>query len=951
MSLQNPQSGARDGGAILPLTREELLARLLQDARRLGISCDDPGDIAKTLLTLYSHMLSDTVRRINRSPQKHRYAFLNLTGISHLPAHPGETVAVFEPVKGYDQPVDVPKGTMLAAEPDASQEDAQEGEPIFFRVKSHLTVYPCQLSCILWASRKLDEAAVVGEAIGGVFTLPPFQPFVPQPQRGQHTLDFFFSQRLVGADGLLDAFFTASLTRSSTPAPLNELTEGVRWALRNPQAEEAAVYTQSLPDGRLRFYTQSPLENADCLRLEPQSAKLTGLTFYEPRLCCERSGLPLQVAVRADRMLDPAFFYPFENPMRSFEECFLFCDEAFLHPGVQVTLSCTVTLVQAEFYPDPVQETVVYKWIMRKPAPRPEPEPKEAFAQEVRWEYWNGKAFCALSDCLGRDISLQKPGEITLSFVRPEDMAEVTVGEYSGLGLRLSCGECAALYSLPRRIYTPRIENLHFSYQQHLPLTPRQIIAQNFGGEHAFDAAVAFTPFCAPPCAGDAVFIGLDSLPSNGCLNIFFSMGNTASESGALQCGLVSQETHPLAIDDGTHGFSRSGIISVVLPAVSKPCELFGRECFWLRLDVDSCPCAPTIQGVYLNAQKASNRVRSRKWFSISQIGLDGTLRLDCKNLIQVWVFVRSPHTGELVQWQPAKQSALQLKEGFFSVDFHTGVLTFPKEVFSWIGTGQQDTLGIVYDVTGGAQGNIQIGALCRLVEEIPFIQAVHNPQPVVNGWDSESGQRLASRIEHRLFAAGRAVSVRDYELFALDYCPLVRKVKCARRPRAKGADPQNANIVELALLLEEKSRIAFAQIRALLLHHLIRQGCTEIAGAKIRIVEADRVPINCCVTVIGNPSQTRSGLVEKVQQKLSAYLDPVTGGHGAKGWEIGALPTPQQLKAYLELSLSGLEITSLTLSAFMDGRWRDLQDAPPDPENPFVVPGVLTVQVNIPAS
>lgn len=911
-------------------SREDLLAELRQNAARLGLA-GRPGGLSDALFTLYSHMLSETVQRLNRTPEKHRMAFLNCRHTESKPACPGQTVVVFEVVKGYDAPVVVPEDTMLTAK--------GESGPVAYRVKRDVQVAPSRIMDMVVASRANDAIRWVYSREDAQRMEPFALDAVAQP--GRHVAGFVYPGVFCSADGRLEAELLIELSLDGEPISPDVLADERRfgWSLAAWEEEASEPVTARVEgsgkDGLWLRAEGFAGHRLACLRLELRDGSLTGLSIDRLEVQARREHMLPDVVLSGERALDPARFYPFGEPLRPYEECAVFCDEAFFHEGAELTLDFSLELETTEEALPQTPKEIEYKWIMRKPKPEPPPVTAEAQARAVTWEYWDGEAYRTLR-CKegGRPFAaFERAGAARMIFDRPNDMAPCEYAGRTGYFLRLSCGGCDELYRLPRRVHNPRMVGLRLSSRYAAPVGPVGRWAENFGDSRALEAGETI-PFCPPPCEGEALFLGLDRVPPDVRLQCYVQIGGSEL-GGELRVDLMAgREARPLTIEDNTSGLCRSGLLSLLIPERPDACRLFGRRRFWLRLTPGSPDDLPWIHGVFLNAQWAENRQRRRERFTLSELPRDGRLRLSHDNVVQAWVYVRTQDSGKWQRWQEQADTGEALGPGLFQFDYRNGMLYLPGQITSLtpVAAGQA-MVGVVYDTTDGAGGNLPAGAVKRMYEEIPFIASVTNPLPVANGFDSEDDPRLADRVTHLLYSGGRAVSARDYELLALDLCPLVHRARCLPgRP------------VQLALLLKKPEQtLAFEQICRTLRQNLRQMGAVAM-GDDFFIRQAERVSLRCDLTVEAD-SQLLTQRVRALRDKLTAYLDPVSGGSDGEGWPVGRLPSREQIRLLALTRMSGMRLLSLRVTAKSEGRWIALEDLK---AGPFCVPGEVRVKMEV---
>ncbi|OCN02789.1 hypothetical protein A7X67_02735 [Clostridium sp. W14A] len=922
---------------IVSESREELLAEVKKSAGDSGITFSDPKGLANTLFTLYSYFWSETAERLNRTPEKHRIAFLNCLQAAHFPAQVANTFVVFHVVKGTGRPVKVPEGTVLTAVP----EDG--GESVGFRTKWNFWVVPSSIRDILWADCAADTACRVYSDVRDP-SPEAFEPWCGAKPDGRHRFDMAFRNVLGGEGENLDVALSMNVRLRDPPLPAGALADPVRfrWSLTDWSPE---------PDGALgKSVRVTPKENSGlalsadgfrskeplaCLSLELLDGSARDLSFEQIEICAEKSGLSPDAVVMGDCQLDGNRFYPFRPILHPFEECGVFCGEALSKHGAEITLSFRLSVETTEEHPQRREEAVNYKWIMRKPLPKPKEEVQEAFASSVKWEYWNGKAFRTISGKCGAADDFSKDGELRLVFDCPDDISLGEYGGRKGYFLRLSCGECRELYRLPRRVHTPCIQNARFSYRFLSPLRPERFRTVNFGDRAELPADFPVRPFSAPPCRSKSLFLGLDWLSGNLRVQMCAALDEPQEADEKLTMEILGETGWvKMAVDDETGGLRRSGLISFLTPPSVQKRSLFGAERYWIRMTPPANSEGLKIKGFYLNAQRVENRVRHRRGVPLQNLPKSGILQLPHGNLIKTWVFVKSADDGKWELWKEFLPGC-EFRQGLYKIDHSSGRIYFPPQIFYRAST-PDDVIFIVYDTGDGKRANVAAGAINKMRKEIPYIASIRNPFPVLDGYDSEKDEELASRAENLLYTHGHAVTEKDYELMALDLCPEIYRARCI------GGTP-----VRLAVLLDvPDSRVVFPRICRTLLPFFRACGAARTAGTQIEILRAVSVPMGCSLNVRAK-DQPIGEEIETLEEKLTAFFDPIGGGLRGDGWEIGRLPTFDQILSFLEEGFPRLQISDLSAAVLKNGRTTDLQEITP---GPFDVPGPVKIKVEISA-
>ncbi|HEY9617784.1 MAG TPA: helix-hairpin-helix domain-containing protein [Microcoleaceae cyanobacterium] len=145
-----------------PLDRRQLEQLLQEFYQRVPFYTPEwkPGTelgLDSALIRIFSLMMSDTIDRLNQSPNKHFIAFLNMLGVKLLPALQARVPVTFYLSTGTPLRVIIPQKTQIAAN------SPMGGEPIPFETEKLILATPA----------KLVDAYSVNPAKDQVFRVPP----------------------------------------------------------------------------------------------------------------------------------------------------------------------------------------------------------------------------------------------------------------------------------------------------------------------------------------------------------------------------------------------------------------------------------------------------------------------------------------------------------------------------------------------------------------------------------------------------------------------------------------------------------------------------------------------------------------------------------------------------------------------------------------------------------
>lgn len=761
-------------------TQEDLFEEMRKSLKNKGIYIkDDDGEILSALAVLYSNMLADTIKRLNRTPEKHRIAFLNMAHTPPRPAWPSSGMVAFEVADGYDHPVTIQKGTRVAADID--------GQPISFRLRSDLTAVPANLTDIYWCDPTIGR-------YGYARDLSRFCPWnLEDTQETAYKADFIF-KNVFYHDNEAALFINASLRESQVSAAA--LLRATRWSISPYQQDEPAFLEMDItenPDGRLYLRIKEPLPHAEniIIRMELNDPDYSELIITDIHLMQFNGAASPDSVLTSTRGLDVSSFYPFGFPMCAFEECGIFCDAALSQKRAEIALSFSLKLELSEERSFEPPEMVDYKWIMRKPLAKPEPVVYDAFAKSVRLEYWDGSTYREIRDVSGRGLDFTRENErIELIFDCPDDIMPCEYYGVTGYYLRLSCAECDELYKLPRRVYTPRISGFKFHYRHTEKYYPVKVETESFGRwrEVNLNTQEPLVLFERPGQA-KTLLLGFDMLAWECRMKMYINIENSKTQNSKaekIKAKIYSEhDEQSLTVFDMTNTLASSGVLWLDIPENMQPSVLFGKNRYWVELPVPA-ETLPVISGIYLNAAIAENKIRCEESFTYSHLK-NKRLTLAHENIIHAWVYVRSLTGIGMELWREYSEADGKFRTGYYMLDYISGLVTFPDDIIARsINEDMLDLIRIVYDATDGGKANLPANSITRMEEDIPFIKSVRNPVAIANGAVGESGEELATRKRHALYNGERVVSKRDFELFAVDNCPLVSDAKCTYSPAEK---------------------------------------------------------------------------------------------------------------------------------------------------------------------
>jgi predicted phage baseplate assembly protein len=395
--------------------------------------------------------------------------------------------------------------------------------------------------------------------------------------------------------------------------------------------------------------------------------------------------------------------------------------------------------------------------------------------------------------------------------------------------------------------------------------------------------------------------------------------------SGAFQSAAV--------ISDDTGGLVQSGIVVLALPAVWAPGTPPGVDAqgglYWLRLRIAQGQFAPAP---VLSGLPLLNVVRALAVQTVTDepvdFGSDTTLRHATlsrapvlRDSLVVAVLDNPLSATDRTLWQEAADLELAgPDQQVYEFDPATGEITFGDGVHgAAVPPGFRNVLATYQAISPSSSGVLAAGAATTLINSVPLVTAVTNPNPGSGGTVVGSQAEAIRRGPQDFRARGRAVTTADFALLAAQAGGIVKAHAIAGRHPAYPGTPipgvvgvyvvppdtnptpgQGAPPVPTAATLSAVADFLSAN--------------AALAGVDVVVAAPTYRYVRAEVAVVVDPSRAAAEAYRDVQAALTDYLHPVTGGADGAGWPFGAPLLYTPLVLFLVARVRGIAIQSLTL-------------------------------------
>lgn len=263
-----------------------------------------------------------------------------------------------------------------------------------------------------------------------------------------------------------------------------------------------------------------------------------------------------------------------------------------------------------------------------------------------------------------------------------------------------------------------------------------------------------------------------------------------------------------------------------------------------------------------------------------------------------------------------------------------------------------ENNVKVEYQTGGGDDGDVPAGAVENLIDPIPFVEEVTNPEPGKTGEDIEPLPELVRRAPNKLRDRGKPVTRDGFKRIALSASRGIERVKVKAGKDETGAPGK----VTLLIVPDEDPRKPVpaedliddveAEMRE-------RAPAAVIDGSQshVTVRGPHYVEVSVEATVETAGDQSATDVIDMAESELTAFAHPLTGGPDGEGWEIGRAPQPSVFAAHLEQLDAVKRVTNLAVT-FRDGKQRltlaGSEDAPRVSPDVLIYSGRHDVTVDV---
>lgn len=931
---------------------------------------DENPDIGTALILIYSGIYEDTLKKFNELPKKNMLEFFKYAKASLLGMEPARGYGVFGLVNGEAEGVKVKRRTKLMAD----RED-KEGTPVIFETVNDVYVSPALLLDMFLVHPGEDGIYHMYHYEGQQDSLN-FRLFQPKGANLQKHELSLCHDRIFYMEKACCVKLCFKMPRGKS------LEEPVKAALADP---EKIVYEYRTEDGYEPF-SAAALENGMvCLykgENQPPSMKALagGIESFwirmrvfdiNPFSSLYVEGLELD---NQGNDIEPDYIFaggteqkereylPFGERMGEYEEVYFGSEQALCQGGAGIRLSFAMNFVCIPADSLGKQDGAEWKLIMKRSDFTPDPE-YDIGIHHVIWEYFNGSGWRRLPESSRYEKVFtpdkDKPDrKIEINFSCPTDMESILI--YSGVSrfIRARIVKMSNAYKLNGRYITPVIAGARFSYgYEGCMKSPRAVAAwgslkQQIYRERDLEHNGGFYLFEKIEEKTDTLYIGFDKPFLEGPARLFVQLKEDCDRQGeqVLFEYYGGGRWKSMNVVDGTGGFCKTGILTILGNPDAQPKEMWGKKRYWLRIlkkeEKDSGFTWPVILHMYLNATEILGiDTKEPELFFIEPNRKNAEFHLTGGNIYDMEVWVKEAHDlSEQELSKLEKKYPVQIKahengakrqvwvkwkevpsfaasgplDYHYMADKNEGRFWFSDGIHGKIpDSGDTDTIYVYYQCAGGSEGNLPKGAVNQLSTSIGYMNQVSNPVITAGGADRENVEQAIARTGKRFYHRERAVSAKDYEAIVMESVRSILKVKCYPHCGEDG-DKCPGHIV-LVVLLENhyKGRNFFQGVKKEITAYLTGKAPDHlIKTGRLHIVEPVFLTLSVHARVLVKDINEIFGVRQEILEYLEHFLDPAEGNFYGQGWEIGELPNAVELLNALQGIAGVVAVSRLQIGA-----------------------------------
>ena len=684
-------------------TREDVCSEIrelsLSYTPEWKFSRDDP-DIGSVIGMIFAEQMEGSINRLNQSIFNYHTEFVNMLGVSLLPANPACSIVLMGLADNTIRGTIVPHGTQLLSKPVTREEDTDiagavqgdkiaddDREPAVFETAHDVYVTSSKITDIYMVSG--DSGSVVpllGELKQPDYfekTKPAEEGKVPGENPYSELAPFSlydFKGRGIEKNALIichPGVFDVEDNNIFIRINGNEkLISGIA------AGDYAFLYYAE--DGMRSITSVKTEGNLVTLKIADENRKIV-IDDKEYCAIVLESKKPVTENMLTDSILlsssgnpeSPEFigntahegergrYLPFDDTISVFGEFYIGHDEYLNKAGATITITWKQEYEESVKRITAEEEAEDLRPIKRKPRVFAADTVADTYADEVIIEYFNGAGWKRLetAENMKKVFAGKNAGKITMSFVCPADIAPTEVSGFSGRSIRIQITRADNCYMVPCVHHYPVLKDIRvsYSYNDNFVKPDRCFAVCGTKREEITEKVKAGRPyvvFARSAYQETSLYIGFDRRFESGPVSLFFELEENAVFEGVKVNYEYStlKGFKALKVADRTGSLTSSGIVMFMPPSDMGAVTLEGRKLFWIRMNRvagEDKDTHPRIKNISLNAVECFNiETLDEQLYYIDDATADMSFSLNADNVLStdVWVNESTSFTNEQME-------------------------------------------------------------------------------------------------------------------------------------------------------------------------------------------------------------------------------------------------------------------------------------------------------------
>lgn len=246
----------------------------------------------------------------------------------------------------------------------------------------------------------------------------------------------------------------------------------------------------------------------------------------------------------------------------------------------------------------------------------------------------------------------------------------------------------------------------------------------------------------------------------------------------------------------------------------------------------------------------------------------------------------------------------------------------------------------------GGLAGNVQAQSITQLLGAVTGVGGVTNPRAAEGGADGETLDQFEQRAPSSLRNRGRAIVPEDYEALAEEASAGVAVARAFPTLDPSGITRPGSITIMIIPESQDPRPTPSAGLREDVLNYLLARAPAEIAASGgLTVVGPVYLPVDVASTLAPVDPALAGTIEQAALQAISSFLNPLTGGPGGLGWDVGRGLYASDISSVLG-NVEGVdyvEVIELYVNGVLQGEQVSV------PPGQIVVAGELKVSLIVP--